>query len=190
MSDKIIPRLKKIYDEEIVPKMMERFGYKNKMQVPRLKKIVIARGVGAAVNDKRLLEEAVKELTVISGQKAVKTYAKKSIAGFKLREGMPIGAKVTLRRDRMYFFLDKLINLALPRTKDFRGLDTKGFDGRGNYTLGIREQIVFPEINVDSVYKLTGMHITLVTDAKSDEEAMELLRLFGMPFKGQEIVLV
>ena len=187
---KIEPRLKKLYREEIVPKMMEQFGYKNPLQVPRLEKIVLARGVGAATNDKRLLEEAVKELTMIAGQRAVRTYAKKSIAGFKLRAGMPIGVKVTLRRNKMYFFLDKLINLALPRTKDFRGLDTKGFDGKGNYTLGIKEQIVFPEIDVDKVYKLAGMHITIVTTAKTDKEAMELLKYFGMPFKGEKVILV
>ena len=187
---KIEPRLKKLYREEIVPKMMEQFGYKNPLEVPRLEKIVLSRGVGAATSDKRLLEEAVKELTMIAGQKAVRTYAKKSIAGFKLRAGMPIGVKVTLRRNKMYFFLDKLINLALPRTKDFRGLDTSGFDGRGNYTLGLREQIVFPEIDVDKIYKLAGMHITIVTTAKTDKEAMELLKYFGVPFKGEKVILV
>ena len=190
LNNKVEPRLKKLYREEIVPKMVEQFNYKNALQVPRLEKIVVSRGVGAAINDKRLLEEAIKELTLITGQKAIRTYAKKSIAGFKLRQGMPIGVKVTLRKDKMYFFLDKLINLALPRTKDFRGLDTKGFDGKGNYTLGIKEQIVFPEINVDQVYKLAGMHIRIVTTAKTDKEAMELLKLFGVPFKGENVLLV
>ena len=190
LNNKVEPRLKKLYREEIIPKMVEQFNYKNALQVPRLEKIVVSRGVGAAINDKRLLEEAIKELTLITGQKAIRTYAKKSIAGFKLRQGMPIGVKVTLRKDKMYFFLDKLINLALPRTKDFRGLYTKGFDGKGNYTLGIREQIVFPEINVDQVYKLAGMHITIVTSAKTDKEAMELLKLFGVPFKGETVLLV
>jgi large subunit ribosomal protein L5 len=164
---------------------MEQFGYRNRMAVPRLEKIVVSRGIGAANQDKRLLEQAVEELTLITGQKAILTYAKKDISNFKLRRGMPIGVKVTLRHFRMYEFLDRLINLALPRTKDFRGLPTESFDGFGNYTLGIQEQIVFPEIDVDKVYKIMGMDITIVTTAKTDEEGFALLKGMGMPFKGE-----
>ena len=178
-----IPRLKKKYFEEIVPAMMEKFQYKTIMQVPRLQKIVINQGIGAATQDKKLLEYAVNELTQIAGQKAVITKAKKDISNFKLRRGMPIGVRVTLRGDRMYEFLDRLISAAIPRIRDFRGVNDKGFDGRGNYTFGISEQIIFPEINIDKIYKITGMDITFVTSAKTDKEAFELLKLFGMPFK-------
>lgn len=179
-----IPRLLRIYQEQVVPALMEEFGYRNRMAVPRLEKIVVSRGIGAATQDKKLLEQAIEELTLITGQKAVLTYAKKDISNFKLRRGMPIGARVTLRHFRMYEFLDRLINLALPRTKDFRGLSPKSFDGFGNYTLGIQEQIVFPEIDVDRIYKIAGMDITIVTTAKTDEEAFALLKGLGMPFKG------
>jgi len=178
-----IPRLKKKYFDEIVPAMMEKFQYKTIMQVPRLQKIVINQGIGAATQDKKLLEYAVNELTQIAGQKAVITKAKKDISNFKLRRGMPIGVRVTLRGDRMYEFLDRLISAAIPRIRDFRGVNDKGFDGRGNYTLGISEQIIFPEINIDKIYKITGMDITFVTSARTDKEAFELLKLFGMPFK-------
>jgi large subunit ribosomal protein L5 len=178
-----IPRLKKKYFDEIVPAMMEKFQYKTIMQVPRLQKIVINQGLGAATQDKKLLEYAVNELTQIVGQKAVITKAKKDISNFKLRRGMPIGVRVTLRGDRMYEFLDRLISAAIPRIRDFRGVNDKGFDGRGNYTLGISEQIIFPEINIDKIYKITGMDITFVTSARTDKEAFELLKLFGMPFK-------
>jgi large subunit ribosomal protein L5 len=178
-----IPRLKKKYFDEIVPAMMEKFQYKTIMQVPRLQKIVINQGIGAATQDKKLLEYAVNELTQIVGQKAVITKAKKDISNFKLRRGMPIGVRVTLRGDRMYEFLDRLISAAIPRIRDFRGVNDKGFDGRGNYTLGISEQIIFPEINIDKIYKITGMDITFVTSARTDKEAFELLKLFGMPFK-------
>jgi len=178
-----ILRLKKKYFDEIVPAMMEKFQYKTIMQVPRLQKIVINQGIGAATQDKKLLEYAVNELTQIAGQKAVITKAKKDISNFKLRRGMPIGVRVTLRGDRMYEFLDRLISAAIPRIRDFRGVNDKGFDGRGNYTLGISEQIIFPEINIDKIYKITGMDITFVTSARTDKEAFELLKLFGMPFK-------
>jgi len=178
-----IPRLKKKYFDEIVPAMMEKFQYKTIMQVPRLQKIVLNQGIGAATQDKKLLEYAVNELTQIAGQKAVITKAKKDISNFKLRRGMPIGVRVTLRGDRMYEFLDRLISAAIPRIRDFRGVNDKGFDGRGNYTLGISEQIIFPEINIDKIYKIIGMDITFVTSAKTDKEAFELLKLFGMPFK-------
>jgi large subunit ribosomal protein L5 len=180
------PRLRVRYEEEIIPHMMKRFGYKNLMQVPRLEKIALNMGVGEATQDAKFLEGGVQDLTVISGQKAVTTKAKSSISNFKLREGMAIGCRVTLRKRHMYEFLDRLLNVAIPRVRDFRGVDNNSFDGRGNYTLGIREQIIFPEINYDKVVKIRGFNITIVTSAKTDEEAYELLREFGMPFRKRE----
>ncbi len=177
-----ITRLKKQYQEEIVPALMKRFEYKNIMQVPKLQKIVLNMGVGEAIQDSKVLERAVEDLTLIAGQKPAVTSAKKSISNFKLREGMKIGCRVTLRGDRMYEFLDRFINFATPRIRDFRGLPNK-LDGRGNYNVGIREQIVFPEINVDKIDKIRGLNITFVTNAASVEEAFELLKAFGMPFK-------
>jgi len=177
-----ISRLKKIYIDEIVPNLMEKLKYKSIMQVPKIKKIAINQGLGAAVNDKKLIQAGVDELTLIAGQKAVSTKAKKSISNFKLREGMPIGAKVTLRGDMMYEFLDRLISVAIPRVRDFRGLNNKGFDGNGNYTLGVKEQIIFPEISIDKINKVTGMNITIVIDSNTDKESFELLKAFGMPF--------
>lgn len=176
------PRLKKIYKEAIVPALMEKFQYKSVMQVPKLMKISINKGIGAAVADKKLVDVGVEELSTITGQKAVATKAKTSISNFKLREGMPIGARVTLRGDKMYEFLDRLMSIALPRVRDFRGIRDSGFDGRGNYTLGVKEQIIFPEISIDKVSKISGMDITFVTSAGSDEESYELLKAFGMPF--------
>jgi large subunit ribosomal protein L5 len=180
------PRLKADYDERIVPAMTERFGYKNRMEVPRLEKIVINMGVGEATQDKKRVETAAAEMQAISGQKPVITKAKKSIAQFKLREGMPIGCKVTLRRDRMYEFLDRLVTVALPRVRDFRGLNPRSFDGRGNYAMGLKEQIIFPEINYDQIDKVRGMDVIVTTTAKTDEEARELLRLFNFPFPAEE----
>ncbi|HZC38919.1 MAG TPA: 50S ribosomal protein L5 [Sphingomicrobium sp.] len=180
------PRLKGIYDETIVPAMIERFGYKNKLEVPRLEKIVINMGVGEATQDKKRVETAAAEMQAIAGQKPVITKAKKSIAQFKLREGMLIGCKVTLRRDRMYEFLDRLVTIALPRVRDFRGLNPRSFDGRGNYALGLKEQIIFPEINYDQIDKVRGMDVIVTTTAKTDEEARELLRLFNFPFPAEE----
>src|SRR5690348_12933348 len=180
------PRLKRDYEERIVPAMIERFGYKNRLEVPRLDKIVINMGVGEATQDKKKVETAAAEMERIAGQKPVITKAKKSIAQFKLREGMPIGVKVTLRRDRMYEFLDRLVTIALPRVRDFRGLNPKSFDGRGNYALGLKEQIIFPEINYDQIDKVRGMDIIVTTTAKTDEEARELLRLFNFPFPAEE----
>ena len=177
-----ISRLKKIYIDEIVPNLMEKLKYKSIMQVPKIKKIAINQGLGAAVNDKKLIQAGVDELTLIAGQKAVSTKAKKSISNFKLREGMPIGAKVTLRGDMMYEFLDRLISVAIPRVRDFRGLNNKGFDGNGNYTLGVKEQIIFPEISIDKINKVTGMNITIVIDSNTDKESFGLLKAFGMPF--------
>ena len=177
-----LSRLKKMYVEEIVPNLMDKLQYKSVMQVPKIKKIAINQGLGAAVNDKKLVQSGVDELTLITGQRAVATKAKKSISNFKLREDMPIGAKVTLRGDMMYEFLDRLISVALPRVRDFRGLNNKGFDGNGNYTLGIKEQIIFPEISIDKINKLNGMNITIVIDSNTDEESYELLKAFGMPF--------
>ena len=177
-----LSRLKKMYVEEIVPNLMDKLHYKSVMQVPKIKKIAINQGLGAAVNDKKLVQSGVDELTLITGQKAVATKAKKSISNFKLREDMPIGAKVTLRGEMMYEFLDRLISVALPRVRDFRGLNNKGFDGNGNYTLGIKEQIIFPEISIDKINKLNGMNITIVIDSNTDEESYELLKAFGMPF--------
>ena len=176
-------RLRDTYENEIKTEMIKKFGYKNVMQVPKLEKIVINMGVGEARDNAKILESAVKDLTEISGQKPVICKAKKSVANFKLREGMPIGCKVTLRGDRMYEFADRLINLALPRVRDFRGVSADAFDGRGNYALGIKEQLIFPEIEYDKVDKVRGMDIIFVTTAKTDEESRELLRLFGMPFK-------
>jgi large subunit ribosomal protein L5 len=179
-------RLRSDYDERIVPAMTERFGYKNRMEVPRLEKIVINMGVGEATQDKKRVETAAAEMQAISGQKPVITKAKKSIAQFKLREGMPIGCKVTLRRERMYEFLDRLVTIALPRVRDFRGLNPSSFDGRGNYAMGLKEQIVFPEINYDQIDKVRGMDVIVTTTAKTDEEARELLRLFNFPFPAEE----
>jgi large subunit ribosomal protein L5 len=184
---RISPRLGDIYKKDIVPSLMKTFSYKSIMQVPQLNKIVVNMGVGAAVADQKIIEEAVKELESITGQKASIRKAKKAISNFKLREGMNIGAMVTLRRDKMYEFLDRLINVALPRVRDFRGLSDKSFDGRGNYTLGVREQIIFPEINVDKITKVMGMDVTFVTTAKNDNEAYELLKAFGIPFRKKEI---
>ena len=175
-------RLRVQYEKEIVPAMMKKFSYKNIMEVPRLEKIVVNVGLGEAKENAKLLDGAVADLGIITGQKAVITKAKKSIANFKLREGMPIGCKVTLRSGRMYDFLDRLVNLALPRVRDFRGVNANSFDGRGNYALGIREQIIFPEIDYDKIDKVRGMDIIVVTTARTDEEARELLTLFGMPF--------
>jgi large subunit ribosomal protein L5 len=180
------PRLKGDYEERIVPAMIERFGYKNRLEVPRLDKIVINMGVGDATQDKKKVETAAAEMQQISGQRPVITKAKKSIAQFKLREGMPIGCKVTLRRDRMLEFLDRLVTVALPRVRDFRGLNPRSFDGRGNYALGLKEQIIFPEINYDQIDKVRGMDIIITTTAKTDEEARELLRLFNFPFPAEE----
>jgi large subunit ribosomal protein L5 len=179
-------RLKADYEQTIVPAMIERFGYKNKLEVPRLGKIVINMGVGEATQDKKRVETAAAEMQAIAGQKPVITKAKKSIAQFKLREGMPIGCKVTLRRDRMYEFLDRLVTVALPRVRDFRGLNPRSFDGRGNYALGLKEQIIFPEINYDQIDSVRGMDVIVTTTAKTDEEARELLRLFNFPFPAEE----
>jgi len=176
-------RLKEIYQKDVVPKLTQTFGYKNVMQVPRLWKITLNMGLGEAVQNIKILDSAVEELSLISGQKAVITKAKHSIAIYKLREGMPIGVMVTLRRNRMLAFFDKLVNVALPRVRDFRGVSGKAFDGRGNYSLGIREQIIFPEINLDKIDKIKGLNISIVTTAKTDEEGKELLRLLGMPFR-------
>lgn len=175
-------RLKSIYNDEIVAAMIKKFGYKNVMEVPKLDKIVINMGVGEAKENAKILDAAMKDLEIIAGQKAIITKAKKSIANFKIREGMPIGCKTTLRGEKMYDFLDRLINLALPRVRDFRGVSADSFDGRGNYSLGIKEQLIFPEIEYDKVEKVRGMDVIVVTTAKTDEEARELLRLFGMPF--------
>ncbi|CAI8322895.1 MAG: 50S ribosomal protein L5 [Formosa sp. Hel3_A1_48] len=178
-----IPRLKQEYKDKIISALTEEFGYKNVMQVPKLQKIVISKGVGAAVADKKLIDHAVDEITKISGQKAVATISKKDVASFKLRKGMPIGAKVTLRGERMYEFLDRLVTSALPRVRDFNGIKANGFDGRGNYNLGITEQIIFPEIDIDKVNKISGMDISFVTTAETDKEAKSLLTELGLPFK-------
>ncbi len=176
------PRLKTKYKEEVVPALAKEFGYKSSMEIPRLEKICINQGVGDAVADKKLVDQAVTEMTSIAGQKAIPTFSKKDISNFKLRKGMPIGARVTLRGDRMYEFLDRLISVALPRTRDFRGVKTSGFDGRGNFTMGVKEQIIFPEINIEKINNINGMDITFVTNANSDEEAQALLKEFGFPF--------
>lgn len=177
------PRLKEKYTQEVIPTLKEQMQYKSVMQVPRLEKICINQGMGAAVSDKKLIETAIEELSTIAGQKAIPTKAKKAISNFKLRAGMPIGATVTLRGSKMYEFLDRLITLALPRVRDFKGISPKSFDGRGNYNLGVKEQIIFPEISIDKINRLTGMNITLVTNAKNNQEAYQLLKALGMPFK-------
>ena len=178
-----IPRLKQEYKDRVMSALTEEFGYKNVMQVPKLKKIVVSRGVGAAVADKKLIDHAIEEISNITGQKAIATMSKKDVASFKLRKGMPIGVKVTLRGERMYEFLDRLVTSALPRVRDFNGIKANGFDGRGNYNLGITEQIIFPEINIDKVNKIAGMDITFVTSAETDKEAKSLLTELGLPFK-------
>ena len=180
------PRMKARYDEEIVKAMTEKFGYKNRLEVPRLDKITLNMGVGEASQDKKKVQVAAEEMALIAGQKPVITKAKKSIAQFKLREGMPIGCKVTLRRERMYEFLDRLVTIAMPRIRDFRGLNPKSFDGRGNYAMGLKEQIIFPEISYDKIEKVRGMDIIVTTTANTDEEAHELLRLFGFPFPAEQ----
>jgi large subunit ribosomal protein L5 len=180
------PRLKQRYRDEVIPELTEKFGYANVMEVPRLVKISINKGVGDAVENKKVLDDAVEELRLITGQHPATSRARKSVSNFKLRQGMPIGVHTTLRGDRMYEFLDRLITLALPRVRDFRGIPDRGFDGRGNYTLGVTEQIIFPEINVDKVARIDGMDITFVTTAKSDEEGLALLRSLGMPFVRRE----
>lgn len=176
-------RLNDIYKAEVVPRLTEKFRYTNPMQVPKLSKVIINMGLGEAIDNIKILDSAAEEIGIITGQKPVVTKARKSISNFKLRAGVPIGMKVTLRRDRMYHFLDKLMAVALPRVRDFKGVSPKGFDGRGNYTLGIKEQIIFPEVNYDKIDKIKGMNITIVTTARTDEEGMELLRLLGMPFR-------
>jgi len=176
-------RLQDQYKAEIVPKLKEKFGYRNVMQVPKLSKVVVNMGLGDAIENVKVIETAAAEIAIITGQKPVVTKARKSIANFKLREGVPIGVMVTLRRDQMYHFLDKLIAIALPRVRDFKGVSPRGFDGRGNYTIGIKEQIMFPEVNYDKIDKIRGMNITIVTTARTDEEGLELLRLMGMPFR-------
>lgn len=178
-----VPKLKKEYNERVKNALMEAFSYKNIMEVPRLTKIVLSKGIGDAVADKKLIDEAVDELTLITGQRAIPTISKKDVAAFKLRKGMPIGAKVTLRGDYMYEFLDRLVTTALPRVRDFHGINPKGFDGRGNYNMGITEQIIFPEINIDRIKRIAGMDITFVTTAKTDREAHSLLTELGLPFK-------
>lgn len=182
MADQYTPRMKSRYHDEIVKAMIEKFGYKNVMEVPKIQKITLNMGVGDAVQDKKKVETAASEMELIAGQKPVVTKAKKSIASFKLREGMPIGCKVTLRRERMYEFLDRLITIAMPRIRDFRGVSPKSFDGRGNYAMGLKEQIIFPEINYDRIDQVRGMDVIVTTTAKTDDEARELLRLFGFPF--------
>lgn len=183
---KAMARLKEQYYKEIVPSLKEKFQYKSVMQVPSLSKIVVNKGIGAAVADKKLVDIGVDELTQITGQKAVPTKSKKAISNFKLRENMPIGAKVTLRGDKMYEFLDRLVSVSLPRVRDFKGINDKGFDGKGNYTLGVKEQIIFPEISIDKVQKISGMDITFVTTANTDEEAHALLKALGMPFASKK----
>lgn len=186
MADNYTPRLKQRYDEEIVKAMTEKFGYANRFAVPRIEKVTLNMGVGEASQDKKKVQTAAEEMALIAGQKPVITKAKKSIAQFKLREGMPIGCKVTLRRNRMYEFLDRLVNIAMPRIRDFRGLNPKSFDGRGNYAMGLKEQIIFPEISYDKIDKVRGMDIIVTTTAQTDEEARELLRLFGFPFPADQ----
>jgi len=176
------PRLKQKYKEEVMPALTKEFGYKSSMEIPKIEKICINQGLGDAVADKKMVDTAVEEMTAIAGQRAVPTYSRKDISNFKLRKGMPIGARVTIRGDKMYEFLDRLISVSLPRTRDFRGVKATGFDGRGNFTMGVVEQIIFPEINIEKVNKINGMDITFVTNAGSDEEAKALLREFGFPF--------
>ena len=185
MADKKVPNLKALYVAEVAPALMQKFGYKSTMQIPRLEKIVINVGCSEARENAKVLDAVVNDLTTISGQKAVITKAKKSVANFKLREGMPIGAKVTLRGDKMWEFLDRLFNVALPRVRDFRGISADGFDGRGNYALGVKEQLIFPEIEYDKIDKIRGMDIVIVTTAQTDEEARELLKQVGAPFAGR-----
>jgi large subunit ribosomal protein L5 len=179
------PRLKAAYKKEIISSLKEKFQYKSIMQVPKLMKICINQGVGAAVSDKKLIDNAIEEITLVTGQRAVATKSKKDISNFKLRKEVPVGVRVTLRDNQMYEFLDRLISVALPRIRDFKGINDKGFDGRGNYTLGVTEQIIFPEIDIDKINKITGMDITFVTNAETDKEALELLKEFGLPFKNQ-----
>ncbi len=183
-TEKYTPRLAAKYSKDVVPALMKKFAYKTIMQAPKLEKICINRGVNGAVTDKKLIDVAVEELNTITGQKAVPTMSKKDISNFKLRKGMPIGARVTLRGEKMFEFLDRLVSVALPRVRDFKGISDKAFDGRGNYTLGVTEQIIFPEIDIDKVNKITGLDITFVTSANTNEEAYELLKELGMPFKG------
>lgn len=178
-----IPRLKKKYYDEVVPAMMQEFGYKNIMQVPKISKIVVNQGVGEATQDRKLIETAINELSMITGQKAIATYAKKDINNFKIRKGMPIGVKVTLRNEMMYEFLDRLISIAIPRIRDFHGINDNGFDGKGNFSFGITEQIIFPEINMDKVNKILGLDINIVTTANTDKEAYALLKFMGIPFR-------
>jgi len=189
VSNKIImsqiARLKDKYRKEAVPALMEKFQYDSAMEVPKIVKICLNQGVGEATSDKKLVDNALEEMSLIAGQKAVSVKAKKSVSNFKLREGMPIGVRVTLRGTQMYEFLDRFVNVALPRVRDFRGINDKSFDGRGNYSVGIKEQIIFPEINIDKINKITGMDITFVTTAKTDAEALELLKLMGLPFQNQ-----
>ena len=182
MADKKMPNLKAKYQAEVAPALMQKFGYKSPMQIPRLDKIVVSVGCGDCKDNAKALDAVIKDITAITGQKAVATVAKKSVANFKLREGMHVGVKVTLRHDRMWEFLDRLFNVALPRVRDFRGISADAFDGRGNYSLGVREQIIFPEIEYDKIEKLRGMNIAICTTAQTDEEARELLRLMGAPF--------
>jgi large subunit ribosomal protein L5 len=177
------PRLRKEYSDRVVTALTEKFGYKNRMEVPKLTKVCLSQGIGNAVSDKKLVDSAVEEMSIISGQKAMATFSKKDISNFKLRKGMPIGAKVTLRGEKMWEFTDRFVSISLPRTRDFRGIEAKGFDGSGNYTLGIKEQIIFPEIDIDKIKNITGMDITFVTTAKTNEEAKELLIQLGFPFK-------
>ncbi len=184
---KYTPRLREKYLNEIVPKLMEEFKYKSIMEVPRLAKICLNQGVGDAITDKKLIETAVEEMSMVAGQRAVQTVSKKDISNFKLRRGMPIGCRLTLRRERMYEFLDRLVSVSIPRVRDFRGINEKGFDGRGNFTMGVSEQIIFPEIDIDKVNKINGMDIVIVTTAKTDKEAYALLREFGFPFKNIKV---
>jgi large subunit ribosomal protein L5 len=181
-----IPRLKQKYHTEVVPKLMEQFNYSSIMEVPRIVKVCVNQGIGAATADKKLVDNAIEELSQITGQRVVATRSKKAISNFKLRENMPIGARVTLRKNNMYEFLDRLVSVALPRVRDFRGVNDKSFDGRGNYTMGITEHIIFPEIDIDKVSRITGMDISIVTTAKTDAEALALLKELGMPFKNQK----
>lgn len=180
------PRLRTKYAEEIIPALREQLGYKSVMQIPKLKKICLNQGLGTAITDKKLIDLGINEMSIISGQKAVSTKSKKDISNFKLRRGMPVGVRVTLRGDKMYEFLDKLVAVAIPRIRDFRGINDKGFDGRGNYTFGITEQIIFPEINIDKVNNINGMDITFVTSAENDKDCLALLKQFGFPFKNQK----
>jgi len=183
---KVQPRLQKLYHEEIIPSLTKQFGYKSIMQVPKLVKISINQGIGAALTDKKLIDIGVEEMTAITGQKAVATISKRDVSNFKLRKGNPIGVRVTLRSEKMYEFLERLVSVALPRVRDFRGINDKGFDGRGNYTFGVTEQLIFPEINIDKVTRINGMDITFVTSAPTDAEAFALLKEFGLPFKNQK----